>query len=348
MWLRRFGTEGFRHLVDASVEFEAGCNLLVGGNGAGKTSVLEGIYVLDRGKSFRSRKAGPVVKTGCRVGKVVGVACDALGQDVEWSRRVGGEGAGGGVSEDQRKAREKPKGFRVRLVNDSAYVLVEGGPELRRRFLDWNLFHVEQRHARRVQEFRRILQQRNAWLRGGAKGSPVWDQPYVTAAKALNQSRSLFASELGKELRRFTAIADFWAAEVELEWQAGFSPESFADNLRRDLARDRQLGFTFAGPERADWRVLVGGDRWKGSRGENKALAILLQLAADAAVAGAGDGCVWLVDDLASELSADRTQTLRSLIEDKAEQTFLTQLDAATNKPYALFHVEQGKLTRRS
>lgn len=337
-----------RNLRRCELVFGLGLNVISGSNGAGKTTLLEAIYLAARGRSFRGRRAGEITTEGERETEV---EARIAGQDSgarRWCyRRIGSVGCrsldGNPVLPTDRM------GFRVRLIGENPQLLIDGDPSLRRRFLDWNLFHVEPGYGPVWSRFRRILLQRNAWLRQPRGGSSVWDAEYLSAAEELERMRRGYVGRWRSKFEELASAFEFCQG-ARLVFQRGWtSGRDLAACLEEDLKMERKLGYTRIGPGRADFWVEKGGRRVAISRGQSKILVCLLQLAArglDAQAPSSGS-TAWLLDDLLSDL--DRTSFLRlmRLFQDTSDQCILT-----TTTPGGLadfdsteqFHVERGQV----
>ena len=164
-WLR---IAHLRCIRFADLRLASGLVWVSGGNGAGKTTLLEAVYLLDRGRTFRGRRSGPVTTRGeGRTAVTGGIRDGERIRQYRWSSETGksdGPGTAG-----------------CRFVGASSFSIVDGDPALRRRFLDWSLFHVEPEARGHWAVLQRLQRQRNAWLAAGGIGRAVWDAPYADA-----------------------------------------------------------------------------------------------------------------------------------------------------------------------
>lgn len=321
------------------LRFPEGAIWLTGPNGAGKTSLLEAVYVLSRGSSFRGRRHGPLTSRGLASTRLEARLRDG---DHAWERRWS--------SVDRRQTQVTGAGFLVRLVGSSMHALLEDDPTLRRRFVDWNLFHVEPRFSGLRQRYRRIAAQRNAWLKGGGTGRAVWDHEYAALLTQVAEFRHGFVAALASA---FVSIgAEFPAMTgLSLIWRSGL-PQDVAvrDWLLEHRDADIARGYSFLSPARADFHFMKEGSPWVGSRGQNKLAGILLQLAADQVISDAlGGRAVWLIDDLAAEMDLRTQSEVLALIYAAADQLLVASLteppaDLAKCCRAKVFHVEQGKI----
>ncbi len=348
MPLSQVRLQSFRCLAAVELELHAERNYLFGRNGAGKTSLLEAIYVLGRGRSFRTRQNRRLIRHGDAGFSVYG----ELGGEVVKHRlgvalgeeglklRLDGEAAPGMAT----LAQILP----VHVIEPSIHRLIEGGPGERRRFLDWGVFHVEPSYLDCWRRYRRILGQRNAALKQG-QGVRDWDQGFIEAAAVVDEARRRYAEKLGAALAGLGE--KLLGSPVEIEYRSGGrSGLTLADALTASAKKDQTAGITHVGPHRADMAVNMGarGVREEVSRGEQKLVAAALILAQiRVSAADREHGGVLLVDDPAAELDQTALEGLLAVLEGLPAQLVLTGLSEARLPPagdFPVFHVEQGKV----
>ena len=247
------------------------------------------------------------------------------------------------------------RGFSVRLVGENAQQLLEGDPALRRRFLDWNLFHVQPGYGPALRRFRQVLDQRNAWLRQGARGRAVWDEELVAAGESLDALRHRGMERIDSSFR---SLADGYAclAGTGLGYSSGLPRDrGLADALRSDRETERALGYTRIGPHRADFRVCCEERALALSRGQQKGAVCLIQLACGAVQESLrGTGSLWLLDDLWGDMDEDSVGLLLPLFLGDGRQCLFTTIgpDAGARQSLLpadikMFHVEQGRILAR-
>lgn len=350
--LKEFKATNFRCLASIELELDASANLICGPNGAGKTSVLEGIAYLGRGKSFRGASTSQLVRHGEAEFVVFGRVEDGPGSRTLAARngrdglevRVDGDGTGGVAA--------LAEALPVQIVDPDVHALVGGGPEQRRRFLDWIAFHVEPGYLDLWRRFRRVLKQRNAALRTGCSVNELegWDQAFAGLGTELDRAkRGVF--EIAVETLEGTA-GELLMEAVGFEYRQGWPvDEDLAESLRKNRERDQKNGATQNGPHRAD--VAVRYDerlaRKLVSRGQQKLLACSMILGAtELAQTALEKPILLLLDDPAAELDKDSLSRLMGWINGLGCQIVATSLvpdPGLFAADPAVFHVEHGSLT---
>ncbi len=353
MPIHSFTAQDFRCL--ASIEFDAapGYNLICGPNASGKTSILEAIAYLGRGKSFRGAPTNKLIRHGQEAfvlfGRVeaegrqssVGVRNSAAGLEV----RIDGDRDGGAAALAQ--------ALPLQIIDPDVHNLVAGGPDERRRYLDWIAFHVEHGYLDTWRRFRRVLRQRNAALKTSAGKATIrgWDTEFVTLAEALDAGRRL-ALEVSNDALEEAGEA-LLGSEVRFEYRCGWSEDrTLAEALAASLDRDLQQGSTHVGPQRADLKLSYDESQALKlvSRGQQKLLACAMVLAAtETAQAALEKPLLLLLDDPAAELDGESLRRLMERVAGLGCQVIATSLEPNTplfDQSAALFHVEHGQLER--
>src|SRR5690554_2603901 len=358
MQIRSLTISHLRNLTAVEIENAGRINVIYGQNGSGKTSVLEAIYCLGFGRSFRTHQARQIIQAET---EAFTVFAKLDGHDNE--TRVGFQRNRQGES-DTRINGERGLKFSelawyvpVQLITPEGVELITDGPKARRQFMDWGLFHVEQSDYQHWLAYSRLLKQRNALLRSGRflqDGGAFWDKQLIAAGDALTRAREAYLSALNEHLtvycQRFLPDMTF-AFKLMPGWSERFG--SFEEALSDRLELDLRQGFTSVGPSKAEWQIRVDGvdARERLSRGQLKLLMAALRF-----VQGehyrmvTGTSCIYLIDDLPAELDVDNQQKLCQAIVDTQSQVFVTAIDKKTilghfnEAETRLFHVEQGTI----
>ena len=331
-----------------------GLNVFEGRNGAGKTSILEGMHLLGRGRSFRTARVSELQRKGSDFLRVVGgvgppeavrvVGLERRGREIDL--RVAGVRA--------ERASVLASCLPQLVIRPESQGLISGGSEGRRKLLDWVLFHVEHNYGEQHARYRRVLQQRNSALKAGStdRALRVWDQEFLETADVLHHARAAFFAARGEDLR--SRIDELVGFPVDIQYSPGWPASSGLEQALKDsIARDRTLGFTANGPHRCDLQLTVMATKARNvlSRGESKLTILGLLLALADVVKKLGIPPVLLIDDLASELDEYARERFFTAVAMTGCQAFVSTVDVALiPEPWrssaAVFHVEQGAVNR--
>lgn len=362
MRLKRLSTTHFRNLLDETVSFSPGVNLLVGGNGEGKTNVLEALSIFKIGRSFRTSRDADLIAFSepfCRVEVAVekntaGAGTFALSVERSGDKRI----------KVDDKELDKLSGlvgsYPCVLFGPQDLEIVSGPPEERRHFLDVTGSVTERAYLEALRRYRRVLGQRNALLKSAAPGSQraVWDGELVRQGCLMIEHRLGLIDGLSRHLSRHLDDLGV-SARVDLVYESDVSGELPEGVLREELFAAELAGVedeearrrtTLVGPHRDDLRILFDGRdlRRFGSQGQRRLVAVLLRLTElSYAEEKLGEPCVMLLDDLFSELDPSISSRLRALLEND-HQIFVTSpiaLDWGSGTSAAVFRVEKGKVS---
>lgn len=347
--------KNLRNIAQARIELCPGINFLVGENGSGKTSILEGFDILSTGHSFRTNRKTDLIKLQ-QDSLLIGATLEQNGSDQKLSVQKERNGktvvtvngsSGGGFA-------EAASLFPVRAFHPDSHLLVQGGSSERRRFLDWGVFHVKPGFVDCWNRYRRCLQQRNALLKQRRPQSrpEQWDGQMIEYAAELDESRSEYFHSWRTVVRDFLSELKP-GKELIIEYDRGWPADrDLADVLEENYPSDRELGATRFGPHRADMHLTWDGLPAKStaSRGQQKVIALVLTLAQIRHFVRTHDreGIV-LIDDLASELDAKHRKWALGELKRLEQQTIVTQtengLDLSPWPEMKVFHVKQGTVT---
>ena len=340
----------FRCFEKAELEPAPGINLVTGRNASGKTSLLEAIFLLGRGRSFRSARREAMIREGADALQAIARLGDGrtLGMEVRrgaWTARAGGEGV--------TQLSQLSEWLAVQVMDPEVHRLVQEGPGERRRYLDWATFHVKPGFLEAWRNYQRALRQRNAALKTGEPDSSLvlWERALAAEGRTLDACRLETVAQLRGPVGEVAQA--LLGVRVDIEYRPGQPAEQdLAAAFEAHRRRERKAGMTLVGPHRADLHLRIDEHKARGwvSRGQQKLLAAALVLGQAQLLAPRwGDRGILLVDDPAAELDRGRCAALLELIMATPFQVFLTALDGEALpglEPACTFHVEQGGVHR--
>lgn len=355
----------FRNITTASCVAAEQVNLFIGSNGSGKTSLLEAIYYLAHGRSFRSSRPQRLIQHE-QDAFVLHAKVKAHGQThsvgIKRSRQgeVQARLNGSGITRLAELASLLP----VQLITPDSFKLFFGGPKERRQFFDMGLFHVEPQFFDIWLRFSKVLKQRNALLKSQRSYDSqfeFWDQQFVTLAFALQQLRQSYVQQLAVCFSDLTAKDSLFATltfQLQQGWPEKIQDEAaLLDLLQQNFSQDSRMGFTQHGPQKADLKLRVQQQAVEEelSRGQLKVLLFALKIAQNNLIRDNGQKQpLLLIDDLTSELDQASTRQIFSYLRNINSQVFITAINAEHVTPHivtdkvAMFHVEHGQITART
>jgi DNA replication and repair protein RecF len=354
MSLRRMQVTDFRCLHQGDIEFDSQFTLISGPNASGKTSLLEAIYVLGRGRSFRTRRLQHLIRTGAERLIVFGETEDA-GRRVTLGVEASAQGVRARLGGDRvASLAELTTALPVQIIDPEVHRLIEEGPSRRRRFMDWGVFHVEPSFVGHWQKYHQVLRQRNAALRSDKPRQVVsaWDAELLRYAALVTAARVRYVELLNPIARQ--VAANLLGMEIQLTYRTGWLRElDFPQALERSWRQDQELGSTQVGPQRAELTIKLDGllARDRISRGQQKLLAAVLLISQiklfkeDASVRP-----MLLLDDPAAELDVERLTAFIHEVRAQPLQLVVTTLSqelaefGAFGRPGRRYRLERGAL----
>jgi len=342
--------DSFRCIQSAELSFDSRATGIHGANASGKTSLLEAIFFLSHGRSFRSNVRTELIAAGAKTMRVV--ASLQLGADRSIVAGVEVDGAGtqlrlaGQASTASQVARALP----VQVIDPSVHRILEEGSARRRRLIDWGVFHVKPQFLESWRKYQRVLAQRNALILSNVQDSAlhVWDASLISSAAAVQSYRDEYIRFLAPRFEKLAS--ELLELPVTIRYRQGWPADSsLAEALEQSRLRERRQRTTVVGPHRADVAIEVDGvvGRKRVSRGQQKLLAAALILAQIQlrAVSEELPVCL-LLDDPAAELDVDNLGKLLRVVEQTPAQVIVTSLVEVHFPQLPIgrsFHVEQGK-----
>ncbi len=355
--------ENYRNIAAACLDPGRELTVICGDNGQGKTNLLEAVWLLTGGRSFRGGKDAELVRRGAPY-----AALDArTGEDGGKENTVritvgaaGGERPGRYAVRNgapPKRAASLAGSFPAVAFEPGHLSLVKGAPEGRRRFLDAALCQLYPGYLAVYRRYIRILQQKNSLLRRSS------DRPWKEKTELL-ETLNIELAPCGEEIqaRRIAYLAllgpmaeanyaeiSHGAEQLKLRYDAHFEPGNFAAQLAGRRAEELAAGQSLCGPHREDIELALDGQpaRAFASQGQQRSVVLSLKMAeASAAAQITGEHPVLLLDDVLSELDEGRRGYLLTRMKEK--QTFVTCCDSSEflKTDGVICRMDGGTLTR--
>ncbi len=381
MFLTSIHLRQFRNYAEQSVAFSAPKTILVGENAQGKSNLLEAVELISIMKSHRSSRDRDLVQDGHPQGQITATidhgppeATAPMG--VRMTLRASGRRTTVLNGETLRRQLDLLGTLNTVQFSSLDLELVRGGPSHRRDWLNGLLVQLEPLYAHLLQQYGKVLRQRNALLRKADKdesGLPiqdlsaslaVWDAQLAALGTRLIRRRA-------RALERLTPLAQHWheqisgsretlricyrpsvAREQPEQWD---SPEllqaSFLEKIHQRAIAEQVNGTSLVGPHRDEVDFLIDETpaRQYGSQGQQRTLVLSLKLAELTLIDEViGQPPLLLLDDVLAELDLNRQNQLLDAIQTRFQTlittTHLSAFDAQWLKSSQILTVEAGKI----
>ena len=349
----------FRNLNGEFKPIKAGLNIFQGQNGSGKTSILEAIYYLGHGRSFRTSNLQRLIQeqtSFCSVFAQIDYAnheyCVGLERKLpnESRLRINGE--------SEANIAKVTRLLPLRVIDSQTHQILEAGPQWRRKYLDWGLFYAYDEFIKVWRAYERALKQRNSLLKMMRPKVEIrpWSHEVAKYGEIIHTLRYDYINQLLPHFQTFLNQL-LPLGEFNLTYQAGWDETlPLSEVLNSNYAKEFAVGFTKFGPHRADIEVLLNGlpTRHFLSRGQQKLLICAMILAQGKLyLAQQGQGLIYMLDDLPAELDKNAQMQLISMLEQQKTQVFVTAIERADvnawrkfdeHMPMQMFHVEHSQI----
>ena len=365
MSVARLTTSNFRNLSATAIDFHPKFNFFIGDNGSGKSSLLEAIFFLAHGKSFRTSKAEHIARYDT-VNFVVSIK-DVNDLQLGLSKHLQT-----GVTlikiNGERHARlsDLAKNIAVQIVTPESFKLFFGGPKERRRFVELGMFHVKHDSTKQWREFNRVLKQRNACLRQNLNKETFayWTKLFCQLSEDVAVVRSQYIKGLISEL-------PFWldillpniADKVTVQYLQGWpQKKNLIDALNDSQDREQAFGYSIYGAHKFDVKFLIAKQALESqlSRGQQKLFLLALTFAQAKLIARVNRvKPILLIDDIGAELDVNSRNSLsralsildcqvvitaieEGVLQPFISDTFVTDKESSNKTKYHMFHVKHG------
>lgn len=359
MILENLKLRGFRNLSEAEISWNERFNIIYGQNAQGKTNLLEAIYLLGHLKSFRGARGSELINhvgETAWIGAVVsfGGVCHRLEIGLQKNGRnprVNGKTV--------QKLSQFLGYLRTVLFTPEELGTVKGFPAGRRALLDRAILQTDPAYLDRVQEYDRVLRQRNQLLKQQADDRELapWSEALVRTGSRIRYDRQVYLQRFCPYLERVYREICGGTEVAGLHYTIEMMPlanlvDHLAAALERLATREKRLGLTLAGPHRDDLEFQVDRRplRSFGSQGQQRSFLLAFKAAQVMDLEDQfRDPPVLLLDDIASELDSRRQAGFFNFLLNRKGQVFLTSaqypvLTAPVRDRGSFFKVEQGRV----
>lgn len=373
MYLKDLHLRSFRNYSDRKVEFKAEKTILVGNNAQGKSNLLEAVEILSTLKSHRSSRDRDLVRENADIGEIEATVKRAY-STIELGIVLARQGRRTVKVNQENLRRQIDFLGNLNAVQFSSLDLdlVRGGPGYRRDWIDTLLIQLEPIYAYILQQYERILKQRNACLKSNRERSyaersidlvqlKLWDERLAEMGSRVIRRRA-------RVLERLTPIARVWHENISgktenldivyasnINWtedDPNHVKAAFLAKIEQRSQAERQLGATIVGPHRDEIDLYINDNlaRAYGSQGQQRTLVLALKLAELKLIEQVvGEAPLLLLDDVLAELDPNRQNQLLNAIGSRFQTiittTHINSFDDLWLKDSQILTVEAGKIS---
>ena len=358
-WIQKIELNGFRNYAHESVTLGPGFNLVTGANAQGKTNLLEALYLISTTRLLRGRRDHEAIRDG-ESRMAVSVWLRDTGTELRITLEKGGRKRALLNGMSMPRAADLMGRLPSVTISTADLLLVRGDPADRRLYLDLELSGLFPAYLRAFTLYRRAVEQRNALLKH-SREHPVsamqfepWELEIAQAGAEIRQYRQRHVEELSQEAATAHALigdGEHLALSIEAA-DSGDDADSLREGLEQTRSADIARGSTSLGPHRDDLSIWVDGRdaRHFASQGQQRTAVIAIKLAGiPIGQRIFGKPPLLLLDDMLSDLDANRRQRLTDVVVNQAGQALLTCTEAEAAGPHILavarcFRVDQGRV----
>ncbi|WP_448550146.1 DNA replication/repair protein RecF [Thalassotalea fusca] len=348
----------FRNLQSDTIKFHQALNFVTGLNGSGKSSLLESMFFIGHGKSFRTSSPERVIQKDCESFVVSVLTFEQVRLGVKKSIAAQHSQLKINGQKCQRMS-DFAQHLALQIITPESFRLFSGGAKERRRFVDLGVFHVKHSFSQTWRQFSKVLKQRNACLkmRAGSNQLHQWDVQFVELSTELDRLREDYIAKLTEQLEKWTALLlPEKSLELAVSYQRGWSSKkALTEVLEENQFREFEKGFSLYGAHKFDIRFKLNGLDVESalSRGQQKLFLLALTFSQTALIEQVKRvKPILLIDDIGAELDDKSRAAFTSAIKELDCQIIITAIEKTALQPiipdndnYKMFHVEHGKIT---
>jgi DNA replication and repair protein RecF len=353
VWVEEIEIADLRNLRHVRTGLDPGLNVFAGRNAQGKTSLLEAVALLARGRSFRTEEVRTLIRRGATGLRARGLARHE-GQVTALEVELSAEGRRLRVDGREVAPRAYHGRLEVIVYSTERLKVIRGAMRERRQYVDRAAAALWPAYRQALREYERCVQQRNALLEAGGGGLEAWDERLVALGARLRHRRGCYVARLAAGLgRAFRPAGETYAVALDpapaADGEAG-EERRLRDELSTRARDERRARRTLVGPHRDQVALTVDGAEAaeEASAGQCRSLLLALSLATlEVYQAEQGSPAVALLDDLDSELDDERAAELCTEVARRGQALVTTAHPGWAERLRTVgrvFAVEQGEV----
>jgi len=342
MYISQLKIDNFRNIDALELKFDEKVNFIIGENGSGKTSILESIFFLSFGRSFRTNTLARVINQNESDFFLFAIINTDVENIVAMNRNRNGKSINKLNYENQKNHSAITRLLPVQILTPESFNLINSGAKKRLKILDWGAFYSDKNFLKAWQQTQFLIKQRNSALKQKYPQTYIksLDKKLVEFTELLDKKRLEYFTKLKPLILEILAIFNDDLV-LDISYYRGWNKDkSLAEVLDEHYLQDQKKGVTQYGPHRADMRLMVNNfpacDIF--SRGQQKLLIASIKLAqGELNNLTNSNKCVYLIDDIASELDDAHLEILFDYLLSLESQIFITFTDRSKVEYFSNF-----------
>jgi len=376
LYFKKVKLKNYRNFSNLTINLDSNLNIFIGNNAQGKTNLLEGLNLIIKGSSYRTKEDWEAIKwknkSAYLFGEInkddediqIAIALENKTEDFyknKLSKTIK-------INQNIRKKAALNKEFKGVVFSPEHLQIIKGAPSLRRKFLDEQISQIYPLYHKYLSEYYRILGHRNNILKKEIDQKKkkekliIWDPRLIERGSFLILTRIKFIKKISQLAYNFHQEITKGKEEVELTYQSSILKDKeesislitqlFKDKIEEYRKKEEEQGATLVGPHRDDFSVFINGVNLAsyGSQGQQRTAVLSLKLS-ELELIKEKEGVypIFFLDDVMSELDEDRRHFLLELIIKKKVQTFITSINldyfnSDIKEKSQIFKIKEGKI----
>lgn len=366
MYLERLKLKNFRNYINLDLKFNSKVNIIIGNNAQGKTNLVESIYVLGLGKSFRTNRDKELISFNeedsfskgyfIKKNDTLKVQLNLTNKNNLFSRTIKIDDI------DYKKTSSLLENVYIVVFSPEDLRMIKDSPDLRRRFIDKELCQIKPLYYKNLGFYKKVIFQRNKYL----KENINIDEDYIYSldhtlsnyGAYIIQERNKFIIKLKEYVKRIHSDITNKSESIDILYDSNIKVckdiKSQYDFLMEKLYKNREKDFsrkiTLLGPHKDDLVIKINDidARYYGSQGQQRTAALSLKLAEIQIIKDeVSENPILILDDVLSELDKKRQEFLINSFSEN--QIFITSADIGSDvvksiKEKNIYKVNLGKI----
>ena len=355
MYIKEIMLQNFRNYKNEKIELNENTNIIFGDNAQGKTNILEAIFMLGLGKSFRTNKEKELIKENEKNSKI----------EIKFVKNNREEKIKLEITDKKRffindipvkKISEIVGKINIVLFSPEDIEILRNEPIKRRKFLNIMISQLRPIYIHLMSEYNKSLEQRNNYLKQikyenkSKNNLEIWDEQLIKLGIKIYEYRKEFIEKINKKIKEIHSKITDNKENIEIKYKTNISEENYLKKLKENIELDIQKGYTSIGIHRDDFEIIINGKNVAiyGSQGQQRSSIISLKLAeAEVIYDEIEEYPVILLDDFMSELDKKRIHGFIKNIKNNQVIITCTEKIRLDTMVYNLYKVENATVEKK-